>query len=351
MSGSYEVEIEDDWRTSPVVQALELAWDCIRATDPLVPAAQPLLWPSTAIAVKCHFVERQWSSLDGERHVAEVRVSAEALKQGGEFIFMHLLDQAAVSRVRQLRKGNLSNLDRYRSGKQYRPIAEALGLLVDDTGLPHGWLPSGLHQRARDLYSNVIDGLDSAITAYRLEHLDSDGEEDEGEDSDTGAEDDSSLESNDPSSSGGSDGASDDDSGADERPEQKRAAHPTGGRLRPKRWTGCGPESENRLVTLRHECPEGDDFAEAISQDIPRWLVTKSGELGRGNIVCGFCYLPFYFSTSDSRPVFLEDQGFTEWEERLRKGRWSDDGRWKKYREKYKHLQSPKRHSWGAPKR
>ena len=154
--------------TTPVVGALEHAWQAIRDRHPDVPAAAIVLGSGTAGmpagAVKLgHFAALRWRHHDHD--LPEIFVGGEGLARGPVDVLGTLLHEAAhaLAHVRGIR--DTSRQGRWHNAR-YATLARELGLTVAQApGI--GWSDTTVPDPLTADYSDPLAGLDEAITLYR----------------------------------------------------------------------------------------------------------------------------------------------------------------------------------------
>jgi hypothetical protein len=154
--------------TTPVLGALEHAWQAIRDRCPDVPAAAIVLGSGTvgmpAGALKLgHFAALRWRHHDHD--LPEIFVSGEGLARGPFDVLGTLLREAApaFAHVRGIR--DTSRQGRYHNTR-YAALAQELGLTVAQApGI--GWSDTTVPDRLTTDYADALAGLDEAITLYR----------------------------------------------------------------------------------------------------------------------------------------------------------------------------------------
>jgi len=150
---------------SPVLQALEAAWEDIRQRHPDVPPAVMVLASGSAgRSLKLgHFAALRW--VRGSDELAEVLVGGEGLRRGGRDVLGTLVHEAAHGLATARNVADTSRGGRYHNAR-YRDLARSLGLSCEQAG-SFGWtetdVPDGLATR----YQTTLDRLDEALVVYR----------------------------------------------------------------------------------------------------------------------------------------------------------------------------------------
>jgi hypothetical protein len=154
--------------TTPVLSALEHAWQTIRDRHPDVPAAAIILGSGTvgmpAGAVKLgHFAALRWRH--DNHDLPEIFVGGEGLALGPVDVLGTLLHEAAhaLAHVRGIR--DTSRQGRWHNAR-YAALARELGLTVAQApGI--GWSDTTVPDQLTTDYADAVTGLDQAITLYR----------------------------------------------------------------------------------------------------------------------------------------------------------------------------------------
>jgi hypothetical protein len=155
-----------------IMEALETAWDAIRAHHGDVPPVVVTLGAGSMERGNLrygHFAAARWKVADEEAARSELFIGGEGLERGPEAVLATLLHEAAhgVASVRGIQ--DTSRQGRYHNTK-FRALATELGLTV--TKDPQiGWSPSTLADGTADRYRAALDGLGAVLIAHRHPEL------------------------------------------------------------------------------------------------------------------------------------------------------------------------------------
>jgi hypothetical protein len=155
-------------QSSPLLHALELAWEAIRERHPELPSVVMVLAAgSVGVAPGTlklgHYAALRWSH-DGEQ-LAEVFVGGEGLRRGAVDVLGTLLHEAAhaLADVRGIK--DTSRQGRYHN-RRYAAVARELLLDVAEVR-DIGWSDTCPTDEARRVYADVLADLAAALTLWR----------------------------------------------------------------------------------------------------------------------------------------------------------------------------------------
>lgn len=152
--------------TSPIVAALEDAWQEIRANHPDLPVR-------VAFAVGegghkwGHFAPGRWVS--DEERIHEILVSGERMKYGAEGVLDTILHEAThtLAHARQIQ--DTSRGGRYHNAK-FAGLARDLTLKVSQAP-KIGWSVTEITDATRERYAGTLTALDEALRVHRAAEL------------------------------------------------------------------------------------------------------------------------------------------------------------------------------------
>ncbi|MDQ1678053.1 MAG: hypothetical protein QOF58_6655 [Pseudonocardiales bacterium] len=155
-------------RSSPLVRALELTWEAIRARHRELPAVVVVL-ASGSIGIAPgtlnlgHYAAMRWSH--GEDRLAEVFVGGEGLRRGPVDVLGTLLHEAAHAPADVRGIKDTSRQGRYHN-RRYAGVAREVLLDVAEIG-DIGWSDTRPTREAHAVYAEVLDDLGAALTLWR----------------------------------------------------------------------------------------------------------------------------------------------------------------------------------------
>ncbi len=158
----------DPFTTTPLLAALEAAWQAIRDRHTDVPEVVLIVGTGSPARASArltygHFATSTWQH--GDRRLPEVMVSGEGLSRTPNEVMSTLLHEAAHGMATTRGIKDTSRQGRWHN-KRFAGLAGELGLDVAfDRQI--GWSPSTLRPATATTYTAVIGTLGDAMRAYR----------------------------------------------------------------------------------------------------------------------------------------------------------------------------------------
>jgi len=153
--------------STPLISALEHAWQAIQAQHPDTPDAVVIIGsgsdPRRQELRLGHFAADRWRQAD--ERLPEVFIGGEGLQRGAPDVLATLLHEAAhgVADVRDIK--DTSRQGRYHN-RRYKALGEELGLEITQApGI--GWSATRLPPTTAERYATTITALEQALTLYR----------------------------------------------------------------------------------------------------------------------------------------------------------------------------------------
>lgn len=152
---------------SPIIAALEDAWNAIRVRHPDVPSVLLVIGTGRDGRRKGlkygHYWDEVWEDRAGK--VSEVLIGGEGMKRGARGVMTTLIHEAAhaMAKVRGIQ--DTSRQGRYHN-KRFKVLAEELGLeIAYDKRI--GWSPSTMPDATAEEYADTLAALEEALKVYR----------------------------------------------------------------------------------------------------------------------------------------------------------------------------------------